>query len=69
MSAIDHSFIHIEPAPALRRRFRPIAALIIWHRRHRTRRQLSELDGRQLDDVGIDPTARRAEITKWFWQP
>ena len=46
-----------------------IAPLIIWHRRHRTRRQLRGLDRRQLEDVGIDPAARRAEIAKWFWQP
>jgi uncharacterized protein YjiS (DUF1127 family) len=69
MSAIDHSFIHADPAPALCGRLRPLAALIIWHHRHRTRRQLRELDSRQLEDVGIDPTARQAEIAKWFWQP
>ena len=47
----------------------PLASLITWHRRHRTRRQLCELDSRQIEDVGIDPSARRAEIAKWFWQP
>ena len=31
--------------------------------------QLRELDSQQLEDVGIDPSARRAEIAKWFWQP
>ena len=46
-----------------------LAPLIIWHHRHSTRRQLRELDRRQLEDVGIDPSARRAEIAKWFWQP
>ena len=69
MSATDHSFIHVDLAPALRRRLRPLAALIIWHHRHRTRRRLGELDSRQLEDVGIDPAARRTEIAKWFWQP
>ena len=46
-----------------------LAPLINWHHRHRTRRQLGELDSRQLEDVGIDPSVRRAEIAKWFWQP
>jgi uncharacterized protein YjiS (DUF1127 family) len=69
MAAIDHSITNIDLAPAIRRRrFRPIAALIIWHHRHRTRRQLRELDSRQLEDVGIDPSARRCEVAKWFWQ-
>jgi uncharacterized protein YjiS (DUF1127 family) len=46
-----------------------LAPLVIWHHRHRTRLQLRELDSQQLEDVGIDPSARRAEIAKWFWQP
>jgi uncharacterized protein YjiS (DUF1127 family) len=46
-----------------------LAPLVIWHHRHRTRLQLRELDSRQLEDVGIEPSARRAEIAKWFWQP
>jgi uncharacterized protein YjiS (DUF1127 family) len=49
--------------------FSLLAPLIIWHHRHCTRRQLRELDSRQLEDVGIDPSARRTEIAKWFWQP
>ena len=46
-----------------------LVPLIVWHHRYRTRRQLGMLDSRQLADVGIDPSARRAEIAKWCWQP
>ncbi len=66
------SLLHSAVADSGRRIAAPpswLASLIIWHHRHRTRRQLCELDSRQLEDVGIDPSARRAEIAKWFWQP
>jgi uncharacterized protein YjiS (DUF1127 family) len=62
-----HRTGHRIAAPSLRLAL--LAPLIIWHHRHRTRRQLAVLDSRQLADVGIDPPARRAEIAKWFWQP
>lgn len=45
------------------------ATLIIWHHRHRTRRQLRDLDPRELLDVGIDPQARDREVAKRCWQP
>jgi uncharacterized protein YjiS (DUF1127 family) len=46
-----------------------ITTLIVWHHRHRTRRQLRDLDARALLDVGIDPQARHREVSKWCWQP
>jgi uncharacterized protein YjiS (DUF1127 family) len=45
-----------------------IARTRTWHRRSRTRRQLSWLDSRQLRDVGITEADRRQECAKWFWQ-
>jgi uncharacterized protein YjiS (DUF1127 family) len=47
----------------------PITTLILWHHRLRTRQQLRRLDRRELEDVGIDPLARKREVAKWFWQP
>lgn len=46
----------------------------LWHRlgqwlhNTRTRRQLAELDSRQLADIGISPSERVAEISKPFWR-
>jgi uncharacterized protein YjiS (DUF1127 family) len=46
--------------------------LVAWRRRWRirrdTRRDLAELDARQLADVGISARQRDAECAKWFWQ-
>lgn len=39
-----------------------------WLSRARQRRNLSELDERLLDDVGIDPRSARREAEKRFWQ-
>jgi uncharacterized protein YjiS (DUF1127 family) len=65
----------VSPALGVHRtlRIRPrrpslIAWLVLWRRRHRTRRQLRELDRCGLDDVGIDASAQRREVAKWFWQ-
>jgi len=45
-----------------------VALLMLWRRRHHTRRHLARLDGRLLEDVGIDPKDRDREIAKRFWQ-
>lgn len=39
-----------------------------WLHNARTRRQLAELDSRQLADIGISPSERVAEISKPFWR-
>jgi uncharacterized protein YjiS (DUF1127 family) len=39
-----------------------------WLQRIRTRRRLTELDPRQLDDVGSSEPEGRRECAKWFWQ-
>ena len=40
----------------------------LWIRRYRTRKELRELDARQLGDVAITVSERSAECAKWFWQ-
>jgi uncharacterized protein YjiS (DUF1127 family) len=37
-------------------------------RRIRTRRALSQLDVRTLDDVGLSREQRNRECAKWFWE-
>lgn len=39
-----------------------------WHQNTRTRRQLAELDSRQLADIGVSPSERVGEISKPFWR-
>jgi len=39
-----------------------------WHQNARTRRQLAELTGLQLADLGISPSERVREISKPFWR-
>ncbi len=40
----------------------------VWMTRARQRRELRDLDARQLDDAGIDPDYARCEGTKAFWR-
>ena len=47
---------------------RPIALLDIWYQRARQRRQLIDLDDRQLRDIGLSRGAARREANKAFWQ-
>jgi uncharacterized protein YjiS (DUF1127 family) len=49
------------------RRLLSVAAAT-WLQRVRTRRQLAELDPRQLADIGRGERERRRECAKWFWQ-
>lgn len=39
-----------------------------WHQNTSTRRQLAELDSRQLADIGVSPSERVGEISKPFWR-
>jgi len=41
--------------------------LAIWAERVRVRRQLVQLDERQLRDIGVSPIEVRREIIKPFW--
>jgi uncharacterized protein YjiS (DUF1127 family) len=44
------------------------ATAMLWPRRIGTRRQLRELDARQLADIGRTEREREDECAKWFWQ-
>jgi len=47
---------------------RLFAILSLWQQNARTRRQLAQLDPRQLADAGINPAERLAELEKPFWR-
>lgn len=50
--------------------FGPLAGfqlLANWTARARMRRELAQLDDRQLRDIGVSPIAVRREIIKPFW--
>ena len=40
----------------------------ISFRHLKTRRRLQELDGRELDNIGLIERQRQRECAKWFWQ-
>jgi uncharacterized protein YjiS (DUF1127 family) len=45
-----------------------VVTIDTWNRRHRTRRQLADVEARILRDVGISEAARFIEINKSFWE-
>ena len=45
-----------------------LATAALWHRRQVQRRQLSALNARQLNDMGISLEARAKEVAKAFWE-
>ncbi|MBC9251687.1 hypothetical protein A9179_15545 [Pseudomonas alcaligenes] len=47
---------------------RILATLLLWQQRARTRRQLAQLDQRQLSDIGISACERLEEVNKPFWR-
>ena len=70
MHIAGHTFIDISRTPrSVERGIDLLATLLAWRRRWLTRRHLRSLDLRELEDVGIDPAARRREVAKWFWEP
>nr|WP_316250880.1 DUF1127 domain-containing protein [Pseudomonas simiae] len=44
------------------------STLAKWPRLAYERRQLSQLDSRELSDLGISPGDRMAELSKPFWR-
>ncbi|QJI32032.1 DUF1127 domain-containing protein [Pseudomonas sp. ADAK18] len=44
------------------------SALAQWARRAHTRRQLAQLDPRELSDAGISHSDRMEELSKPFWR-
>ena len=47
---------------------RLLARLQLWLQNSRTRRQLDQLDARQLADIGITQAERGTELDKPFWR-
>ncbi|MBB3234242.1 DUF1127 domain-containing protein [Phyllobacterium endophyticum] len=53
------------------RLLRKISAAFMWFGKamlkRRTRMHLSELSNDLLDDIGVDPSAARREVKRFFW--
>lgn len=47
---------------------RLLARLQTWRQNSRSRRQLAQLDARQLADTGISQAERDSELDKPFWR-
>jgi uncharacterized protein YjiS (DUF1127 family) len=60
----------MDTKPALYRRLlrQTASTLAKWLRLAYERRQLSQLDIRELSDLGISPGERMAELSKPFWR-
>ncbi|OIN48018.1 hypothetical protein BLL37_09985 [Pseudomonas azotoformans] len=57
------------PSPLYKRLLRQTASTLAkWLRHAYERRQLSQLDTRELSDVGISQGDRMAELSKPFWR-
>jgi len=42
--------------------------ILLWVRRHETRRALAKLDAERLADIGVGEAAARRECRKPFWR-
>lgn len=58
--------LHTQPKTHLL--LRVAAAIALWRRNARSRRQLARLDDRQLADAGICASERDMELEKPFWR-
>jgi len=47
---------------------RLLSGMAAWHRRHRQRLDLAELDDHLLADIGVTPQEARHESAKPFWR-
>lgn len=45
-----------------------LKVLSVWNGRYRQRRQLAELEARQLADIGVSRSAATTEAARPFWQ-
>jgi len=59
---------HSQAAPRAALALRLLAFVQLWLHNSRSRRQLAQLDGRQLADVGITQAERESELDKPFWR-
>jgi len=60
----------MDTQPSISKRLlrRTFSTLAKWVRHAYERRQLAQLDLRELSDVGISPGDRMAELSKPFWR-
>ncbi|NWC75883.1 DUF1127 domain-containing protein [Pseudomonas sp. P7759] len=57
------------PSPRYKRLLRQAPSTVAkWLRQAYERRQLSQLDSRELSDLGISPGDRMNELSKPFWR-
>ncbi|CAI8966922.1 DUF1127 domain-containing protein [Pseudomonas zeae] len=63
---VSRNFSHSYPRPNALRRL--IRGLLDSLERARTRRLLSQLDGRDLADLGLSHADRLSELDKPFWR-
>lgn len=62
-------FLYIEVGVAVERLHAQLSAkLATWRKRARTRIALTDLDARELADIGVTESARQRECAKWFWE-
>ncbi|GAC1035573.1 hypothetical protein thsps117_03300 [Pseudomonas sp. No.117] len=69
--AMDHLSLVTLPKPLRKRHsllVRLLALLVRWHLRARGRRQLQQLDGRALADLGLNQADQYREGSKPFWR-
>lgn len=68
----SHSLLHSHHIDTTRQcpyRIQQLLTLLrIWQQRHRSRRQLAQLDSRLLADTGISEAERQVELSKPFWR-
>jgi uncharacterized protein YjiS (DUF1127 family) len=66
------SYCHTNPGRGVALRRLTLLTVImtigIWLRRGRTRRQLRDLDARELLDIGVSESQRDRECARWLWQ-
>ncbi|WP_150295383.1 DUF1127 domain-containing protein [Pseudomonas extremaustralis] len=60
--------MNLRPSSSKRLLFLTASAFARWVRRHYERRQLAQLDPRELSDAGISHADRMAELAKPFWR-
>ncbi len=68
---MDHLSLVTLPKPLRKRRpllVRLLALFVRWHSRAQGRRQLQQLDGRALADLGLNPADQYREGGKPFWR-
>ncbi len=70
-SAIPHSTSGLRRNLPVRHRRLPwiVAIVLVWMERAEQRRNLAQLDERELSDIGVTRAQALAEAAKPFWRP